>query len=119
LGGQAGSLGPELEQIGFKVKYFGTTDIAHATMQFEDDIYGGKITHIDDPALLAGLSGASKYHIGNKDFVGGWGWLRKSTAIDITGIVACSYANRVLTLEGVEETLNQKKPGRLLISGSY
>lgn len=119
LGGQAGSLGPELEQIGLKIKYFGTTDIAHATMQFEDDIYGGKLTHIDDPALLAGLSGASKYHIGNKDFVGGWGWLRKSTAIDITGIVACSYANRVLTLEGVEETLSQKKPGRLLISGSY
>jgi hypothetical protein len=119
LGGQAGVFGPELEQIGYKVKYFGTTDIAHATMQFEDDIYGGRITHIDDPALLAGLAGASKYNIGNPDFVGGWGWLRKSTSIDITGIVACSYANRVLTLEGVEETLNTKKPGRLLIGGVY
>lgn len=119
LGGQAGSFGPELEQIGYKVLYFGTTDIAHATMQFQDDIYGGKITHIDDPSLLAGLAGASKYNIGNPDFAGGWGWLRKSTAIDITGIVACSYANRALTLEGVEETLNVKKPGRLLISGNY
>lgn len=118
-GGNAGSFGPELEQIGFKLKYFGTTDIAHATMQFEDDIYGGKITHIDDPALLAGLAGASKYNIGNPDFVGAWGWLRKSTAIDITGIVACSYANRVLTLEGVEETLSVKKPAKLLISGRY
>jgi hypothetical protein len=117
--GQAGSFGPELEQIGYTLSYLGTNDVARATMQFADDIYGGKLTHIDDPALLAGLAGASKYNIGNPEVTGGWGWLRKSTAVDITGIVACSYANRALTLEGVESTLNEKRPGRLLLSGLY
>lgn len=113
LGGQAGAFGPELEQIGYTVKYFGTQDIAHATMQFEDDIYGGKLTHVDDPALKSGLAGATKYNIGNAEFVGAWGWLRKSTAVDITGIVAVCYASRGLTLYGVQETLAAKKRYRM------
>lgn len=112
-GGQAGAFGAELEQIGYKVVYFGTTDIAQATSQFENDVYSRRLTHMDDVKLKAGLGGADKYPIGNKDFVGGWGWLRRNSSIDITGIVACSYANRVLTLESVEQTLTAKKRYRM------
>lgn len=112
-GANAGEFGPELEQIGYKVIYWGTQDIAHATMQFERDIEGTKLTHLDDPNLKAGLTGATKYNIGNVDFLGAWGWLRKNTSVDITGIVACSYANRALTLHGVEETMQRKKRYRM------
>ncbi|MEC4833764.1 hypothetical protein R2362_03110 [Mycobacteroides chelonae] len=119
-GGRAGDFGPELEQIGFKVTYFGSKEIANSTGQFEDDIVGGKLSHLDDPFLFDGLAGATKYQIGgDEEKSGGWGWLRKNSAVDITGIVACSYANRLLTLESVEQTLTKKAPGRLLISGDY
>lgn len=119
-GGRAGDFGPELEQIGFKVIYFGSKEIANSTGQFEDDIVGGKLSHLDDPFLMDGLKGATKYQIGgDEEKSGGWGWLRKNSAVDITGIVACSYANRLLTLESVEQTLTKKAPGRLLISGDY
>lgn len=119
-GGRAGDFGPELEQIGFKVTYFGSKEIANSTGQFEDDIVGGKLSHLVDQFLFDGLAGAAKYQIGgDEEKSGGWGWLRKNSAVDITGIVACSYANRLLTLESVEQTLTKKAPGRLLISGQY
>lgn len=114
-GGRAGDFGPELEQIGFKVTYFGSKEIANSTGQFEDDIVGGKLSHLDDPFLMDGLKGATKYQIGgDEEKSGGWGWLRKNSAVDITGIVACSYANRLLTLESVDQTLTKKKRGRML-----
>lgn len=119
LGAQSGVYAPELEQLGYKVYTFGTKDVGQATMQFEDDIIGNLLTHEDDVDLKIGLGGATKYFIGNEDFSGAWGWLRKNAGIDITGIVACSYANRALTLEGVEKTLNTKRPGKLLMSGQY
>lgn len=117
--GQAGAFGAELEQVGYKVKYFGTADIAQATSQFESDIEAKRFTHLDDPGLKAALGGADKYPIGNKDFTGGWGWLRKSPAVDITGIVACCYANRVLTLELVEESLNAPVKGGMYVPAKY
>lgn len=129
-GAQAGSLSPELEQLGYKVHILGTADVGQATAQFYSDIVppkpddplyelwtGAKCTHLDDPALLTGLGGAAKYKIGPAQ-LGHWGWLRKGTSIDITGIVGCSYANRVLTLEAVEETLNAPKKHRLIVDRS-
>lgn len=114
-GGRAGDFGPELEQIGFRVTYFGSKEIANSTGQFEDDIVGGKLSHLDDQFLFDGLAGATKYQIGgDEEKSGGWGWLRKNSAVDITGIVACSYANRLLTLESVDQTLTKKKRGRML-----
>lgn len=114
-GAQAGSLSPELEQLGYKVHILGPSDIGQATAQFYDDITAEvpKCTHLDDKGLLTGLGGAAKYKIGPEQ-LGHWGWLRKGTSIDITGIVGCSYANRVLTLESVEETLTAPKKHRLL-----
>ena len=111
-GAAAGAYGPELEQIGFEVKYFGQADIAQATAQFYTDVVDGKLTHMEDELLLEGLSGAAKYPIGKPE-LNQWGWLRKSATVNITGIVACSYANRLLTLKSVEQTLTQKKRHRM------
>lgn len=112
-GAAAGALGPELEQIGLKVRYFGTQDIAQSTAQFYTDIIDKKLTHLDDDALFECLAGSAKYPIGKPELEQ-WGWLRKSTSTDITGIVASCYANRLLTLEDVEVTLNAPKKHRLL-----
>ncbi|SHT53034.1 phage terminase, large subunit, putative [Mycobacteroides abscessus subsp. abscessus] len=111
-GAAAGAYGPELEQIGFEVKYFGQADIAQATAQFYTDVVDLKLTHLDDELLLEGLSGAAKYPIGKPE-LNQWGWLRKSALVNITGVVACSYANRLLTLKSVEQTLTQKKRHRM------
>lgn len=111
-GAQAGAFYAELEQIGFKVHMLTPQEIAAATAKFYDDVVGAKLTHLDDESLIRGLAGATKYPIGKVEH-GGWGWLRKGTAVDITGIVACSYANRILTLESVEETLTAKKRYRM------
>lgn len=111
--GQSGAFYAELEQIGYKVHMFSPQIIAQATSQFYDDVVGGKLTHLDDESLVQGLAGAAKFPIGKVE-LGGWGWLRKNTSVDITGIVACSYANRALTLESAEETLTRKKRHRML-----
>ncbi|SKL36167.1 phage terminase, large subunit, putative [Mycobacteroides abscessus subsp. massiliense] len=111
-GAQAGAFGAELEQVGYKVYMLSPQEISAATAKFHDDIVSGQLTHLDDETLIAGLSGATKYPIGKIEH-GGWGWLRKGTSVDITGIVACSYANRILTLESAEETLTKKKRYRM------
>lgn len=112
-GAQAGAFYAELEQIGYKVHMLTPQEIAAATAKFYDDVVGGRLTHLDDESLIQGLSGATKYPIGKVEH-GGWGWLRKGTSVDITGIVACSYANRILTLESAEETLTKKKRYRMI-----
>lgn len=111
--GRAAELGPELEQMGYSVKYFGKQDIADSTQQLERDLEGQMLTHLDDPTLLDGLAGAAKYHIGNSKVAGGWGFLRKNTSVDLTGIVSCCYANRALTLVTVAQSLARKKKYRM------
>lgn len=111
-GAQAGAFYAELEQIGYKVHQLTPQEISAATAKFHDDVVDGRLTHLDDPTLVKGLAGATKYPIGKVEH-GGWGWLRKGTSVDITGIVACSYANRILTLESAEETLTKKKRYRM------
>lgn len=111
-GGQAGVFGPELEQIGFKVVYFNPAEIGRATARFSSDVSSGVISHYGDQLLKLGLGGAAKYPIGSKE-LGHWGWLRRGRSVDITGIVAASYANHVLTLESVEQSLSAPKRYRM------
>lgn len=111
-GGKASMFGPELEQMGYKVVYLSQQEVARATARFESDVADGSLTHFDDPHLLAGLGGADKYRIGDPER-GGWGWLRRSTSVDITGIVAASYANHLLTLVSVEQTLSAPRKFRM------
>ncbi|ASW31438.1 terminase large subunit [Mycobacterium phage GuuelaD] len=112
-GAQAGAFYAELEQIGYKVHMLTPQEVAAATAKFYDDVVSEKLTHLDDETLVRGLAGATKYPIGKIEH-GGWGWLRKGTNVDITGIVACSYANRILTLESAEESMTKKKRYRMV-----
>jgi hypothetical protein len=112
-GGKASMFGPELEQMGYKVVYFSQQEVGRATARFETDILDLSLTHYDDPHLKSGLGGADRYNIGDPERVGHWGWLRRGTSVDITGIVAASYANHLLTLEAVEHTLNAPQKYRM------
>lgn len=111
-GSRASMFGPDLEQLGFKVVYFSQQEVARATSRFESDVFERALTHFDDPVLKSGLGGADKFSIGDPAR-GAWGWLRRSTSVDITGIVAASYANHLLTLVSVEQTLNAPKRYRM------
>jgi hypothetical protein len=111
-GGKGSVYGPELEQLGLKVVYFSQQEVGRATARFESDVSERSLTHYDDPHLKSGLGGADKYLIGNERG-GGWGWLRRGTSVDITGIVAASYANHLLTLVEVERSLNAPKRYRM------
>lgn len=112
-GAKSSMFGPELEQMGFKVVYFSQQEVGRATARFESDISDLSLTHFDDAVLKSGLGGADKYNIGDPNRAGGWGWLRRGTSVDITGIVAASYANHMLTLESVEQTLSAPKKFRM------
>jgi hypothetical protein len=111
-GGKSGMFGPELEQLGLKVVYLSQQEVGRATARFESDIAERSLTHYDDPHLKAGLGGADKYLIGSERG-GGWGWLRRGTSVDITGIVAASYANHLLMLVEVERTLAAPRKYRM------
>lgn len=112
-GGKSSMFGPELEQMGYEVVYFSQQEIGRATARFETDVADLSLTHYDDPHLKTGLGGADKYAIGDPGRSGGWGWLRRSTSVDITGIVAASYANHLLTLKSVEQTLTAPQKYRM------
>jgi phage terminase large subunit-like protein len=112
-GGKSSMFGPELEQMGFRVVYFSQQEVGRATARFETDIADLSLTHYDDPHLKSGLGGADRYNIGDPERLGHWGWLRRGTSVDITGIVAASYANHLLTLESVEQTLNAPQKYRM------
>lgn len=112
-GAKSSMFAPELEQMGYKVVLFSQAEVGRATARFEADIAEGSLTHYEDAHLKSGLGGADRYNIGDPDRAGGWGWLRRSTSVDITGIVAASYANHVLTLESVEQTLSAPRRYRM------
>lgn len=112
-GTKSSMFGPELEQMGYKVVYFSQQEVGRATARFESDVADLSLTHFDDALLKLGLGGADKYNIGDPQRAGGWGWLRRSTSVDITGIVAASYANHMLTLESVEQTLSAPRKYRM------
>lgn len=112
-GAKSSMFGPELEQMGYEVMYLSQQEVGRATARFETDIADLSLTHYDDPHLKTGLGGADRYNIGDPERIGHWGWLRRSTAVDITGIVAASYANHLLTLKSVEQTLSAPKRYRM------
>lgn len=116
--GQAATFAAELEQIGFKVYRFTRDEAAKACGQIYDAVLYRKITHAAQKEVKASLGAATALPVGNIED-GKWVWGRRTPTSDITAITACTNANRCLTLESVEETLNAKKPGRLLIGARH
>jgi hypothetical protein len=84
----AGSLIPDLEAAGVDVLSPTQQQLAGACGDFLDVTYRGDLRHLDDPALAAAAKGVTKRDVGD----GGFAWARKSTAVDISPLVAGTLA---------------------------
>lgn len=89
--GQAASLIPEIEERGFKVRALTAGERAQACGTFFDAVgergfrHCGATEHED--ALTEAVRGAVKRDVGEA-----WAWSGKSSAVDITPLVSCTFA---------------------------
>lgn len=88
LGGPAASLLPELKRAGVRrVTTINTREVAASCGAFYDAAMQGRLAHPDQPVLNDALASARKRPLGDS-----WAWHRKSTAADITPLVAVTFA---------------------------
>jgi hypothetical protein len=85
--GPAGSLIPEIEQAGVKVRTVNGSEYAQACGVIYDMAEQGAFRHLGTPELEAAVKGAAKRPLGDA-----WAWSRKSSAVDISPLVACTLA---------------------------
>ena len=65
------------------------SEYAQACGQFVDAVNDGDVRHLGTPELKAAVLGAAKRPLGDA-----WAWSRKSSAVDICPLVACTLALR-------------------------
>jgi hypothetical protein len=112
-GAASGTLIPALQEMGVEVIAFGGQDIVTATGELYNRVEDQSLSHLGDELFITALAGASKYNIG-KLGVGpeaeskGWGWSRRDTTIDITPIVAATYALRCMSKKLAEDAQEEK-----------
>jgi hypothetical protein len=87
--GPAGSLVPQLEEKGIDVETLTGREHAEACGAFYDECAEGGLCHIGQESLDSAIKGASQRSLGDA-----WLWSRKSSATDITPLVACTIALR-------------------------
>ena len=85
--GPAMSLLPELQAAGLEVHLLNTTDVTSACAQMFDAIEAESFRHRDQTNLNAAVAGAKRRPIGDR-----WAYGRKSSSIDISPIVAVTFA---------------------------
>jgi hypothetical protein len=85
--GPAGSLIPEIEELGVAVEAVSATDHSRACGSFLDAVLEGQIRHLGTAELRAALRGAARRPLGDA-----WAWSRKNSAIDISPLVAVTLA---------------------------
>ena len=85
--GAASSLLIELEKEGVEVFPFSAGEHTKACGAFYDTIEEGRLTHTGDVALTAAIRGATTRPLG-----GAWAWNRRTSAADITPLVAATLA---------------------------
>lgn len=86
-GGPAGSLLAELDRAGVTVLPVSASDHARACGAFYDAVVGDQLRHLGTPELIASLDGATKRNLAES-----WAWSRRSSAVDISPLVACTLA---------------------------
>lgn len=86
--GPAGSLVSELEQAGVDVRVVTAEEHAAACGMLFDHVAQKLIWHLGQRELTGALRGAKKRPLGD----GGWGWARRLSEVDITGLVSVTLA---------------------------
>lgn len=85
--GPAGALLPELQSVGVAVTSVNAAQHAQACGMVYDASIQGNLRHLGTPELLAALDGAVKRQLGDA-----WAWSRRSSAVDISPLVASTLA---------------------------
>jgi hypothetical protein len=85
--GAAESLIPEIESRNLDVAALSSKETAQACGVFYDAVSESRLRHRGQPELTAAVIGASTRDIG-----GAWAWDRKSSAVDISPLMACTLA---------------------------
>lgn len=94
--GPIGVLLPEFERAGLPIRLLDGKDAVRACGALVAGISDKTISHRGEPALLAAVGGASRRAVGD-----GWKWSRKDSTVDISPLVAATYAHWLwLTHEG-------------------
>jgi hypothetical protein len=101
--GPAASLLAECEKRGIDVTVVSAKDHAQACGLLFDGVDQKTLRHLGTPELAAAIKGAVKRPLGDA-----WAWSRKSSAVDISPLVACTLA-----LWGIG-TQAQKAPPRFI-----
>lgn len=83
----AASLVPDLEKLGIRPATMNAGEMAQACGRFFDAADQRKLRHLHTPELMNALKGAAKRPLGDA-----WAWDRKSSAVDITPLVAATAA---------------------------
>jgi hypothetical protein len=86
-GGPAGSLVAALEAAEVEVKFASTREHQQACGALFDDVKDARLRHIGQPPLTAAVDGADRRQVSDA-----WLWSRKSSAVDISPLVAVTLA---------------------------
>ncbi len=87
--GPVGSILPELSgHLGDRLTVVNGRGHAAACAQFFDACRDGSLSHLDQPALLDALAGATRRPLGDS-----WAWGRKGSTVDLSPLVAVTLAH--------------------------
>jgi len=86
--GPAGSLLPLLEQHDFRLTLLGARELGQACGAFFDALLDKSLRHDGNKELRLAVEGASRRSLGEA-----WAWSRKSSAVDISPLVAVTLAH--------------------------
>lgn len=85
--GPAASLLPELKKLGIEVETVNSSEMAQACGRFFDAVSERNVRHLGTSELVSALKGAVQRPLGDA-----WAWSRKSSAVDISPLVAVTLA---------------------------
>lgn len=85
--GPAASLIPDLEDLGVECEPFTSREHAQACGLLYDQVKQQRLRHLGQPMLRDAIRGAKKRPLGDA-----WAWDRKSSAVDISPLVAVTLA---------------------------
>jgi hypothetical protein len=94
--GPAGSLLPELHALGVEVSPVTAPEHGKACGLLFDAVDQGSLRHLGQPELHAAIRGAAVRPLGDA-----WAWSRKSSAVDISPLVAVTLAHWALVSKPV------------------
>ncbi len=97
--GPASVVVPDIEKAGIEPIYPTGQEIGQACAMFIDGLSRGSVVHVGQTDLDAAARGAVRAPAGD----GGWKWSRKSSAIDISPLVAVTFAAWAAQLPDAEE----------------